>query len=180
MAQRTVHRRRPGHPNTKRNEGQRPMEIGPQRASILAESTAPQIVPPSASGLPSLCLKCEKRVAQSDFRLHTHQLCSNASRSVNQVLPRRPRGAYFVVLSSGACKVPCWLVSSQFTINRSSQAPFRCSDCPCARWSSLPILCLLVIVEIHTRIIEALMFGDRNLVRLTFRLATDISITFSF
>ena len=34
------------------------------------------------------------------------------------------------------------------------------------------------IVEIHTRI-NALMFGDRNLVRLTSRPATDISIVHS-
>ena len=93
-AQRTVHRRRPGHPNTKEDEGPRPMEIGPQRAS-----------PPSASGLPSLCPEMRKRVAQGDFRLHSHQQCSNASRSVFQFLPRRPRGACFVVVSSGACKV---------------------------------------------------------------------------
>ena len=31
------------------------------------------------------------------------------------------------------------------------------------------------IIEIHTRIKDAPMLGDRNLVRLTFRLATDIS-----
>ena len=42
-------------------------------------------------------LKCEN--------VYSHQQCSNASRSVNQFLPRRPRGACFVVLSSGACKV---------------------------------------------------------------------------
>ena len=35
------------------------------------------------------------------------------------------------------------------------------------------------IVEIHKRIKDALMFGDRNLVRLTFRLATDISRVYS-
>ena len=46
------------------------MEVGPQRASIRAASTAPQIVPPSASGLPSLCSEMRKRVAQGDFRLH--------------------------------------------------------------------------------------------------------------
>ena len=73
MAQRTVHRRRPGHPNTKGDKGPRPMEIGPQRASIRAASTPPQIVPPSASGLPSLCSEMRKRVAQGDFRLHAHQ-----------------------------------------------------------------------------------------------------------
>ena len=72
-AQRTVHRRRPGYPKTKGDKGPRPMEIGPQRASIRAASTAPQIVPPSASGLPSLCPEMRKRVAQGDFRLHSHQ-----------------------------------------------------------------------------------------------------------
>ena len=71
-------------------------------ASIRAGSTAPQIVPPSGSGLPSLCPEMRKRVAQGDFRLHSRQPCPHASRSVNQFLPRRPRGANFVVLSSGA------------------------------------------------------------------------------
>ena len=103
--QRTVHRRRPGHPNTKGEKGPRPMETVPHRASIRAVSTAPQIVPPSANFLPSLCPEMRKRVAQGDFRLLTRQQCSNASSSVNQFLPRGPRGAYFVVLSSGACKV---------------------------------------------------------------------------
>ena len=60
---------------------------------------------PSVSGLPILCLEMRKRVAQRHFPLHSHQQCSNASHSVNQFLPRRPRGAYFMVLSSGACKV---------------------------------------------------------------------------
>ena len=104
-AQRTVHRRRTGHPDTKGNKGPRLMEIGPQRASLRAASTAPQIRSPSASGLPSPCPEMRKRVAQGDFQLHSHQQCSNASRSVNQFLPRRPRGAYFVFLSSGARKV---------------------------------------------------------------------------
>ena len=35
------------------------------------------------------------------------------------------------------------------------------------------------VVEIHTLSKDALMFGDRNLVRLTFRLATDISRVYS-
>ena len=34
-------------------------------------------------------------------------------------------------------------------------------------------------VEIHTRIKDDVMFGDRNLVRLTFRVATDISRVYS-
>ena len=104
-APRTVHRRRPGHPNTEGGEGPRPMETGRQRASVRTTSTAPQIVPPSSSGLPSLCPEVRKRVAQGDVRLHRHQQCSNTSRSVNQFLPRRERVAYFVVLSSAACKV---------------------------------------------------------------------------
>ena len=104
-AQRTVHRRRPGYPNTEGDKGRRQMEVGPQRASTRASSTAPQIVPPSASDLPSLCAEMRKRIAQGNFRLHSEQQCSNASSSVNQFLPRRPRGACFVVLSSAACKV---------------------------------------------------------------------------
>ena len=35
------------------------------------------------------------------------------------------------------------------------------------------------IVEIHTRIKHAVVFGDRNLVLLTFRLAADISRVYS-
>ena len=102
-------------------------------------STAPQIVPPSASGLPSLCPEM---------------------RSVNQFLPRRPRGAYFRgtvqwcmqswTKNSGAW-FPCRLVSSQSRINKSSQAPFRCSNWSCARCSSLSILCLLVALSRFTR-----------------------------
>ena len=93
-----------------------------------------------------------KRVAVGVFQLHSHQQCSNPSRSVNQFLPRQPRGAYFVSVQwcvqswtkNSAAWFPCWLVSSQSRINGSSQAPFRCSDWPCARCSSLSILCLLV------------------------------------
>ena len=94
----------------------------------------------SASGLPSLCPEMRKRVAQGDFRLHSHQQCSNASRSVNQFLPRRPRGAYFVVsvewcmqswTKNSAAWFPCCLVS-RFRINGSSH-----SDWPCARCNSL-------------------------------------------
>ena len=104
-------------------------------------------------------LKCENCVAQGDFGLHSHQQCSNASRSVFQFLPRRPRGACFVVVSSGAYKswtknsaawFPCWLVLSQFRINASSPEPFRCSHWPCARCSSLSILCLLVTLSRFT------------------------------
>ena len=50
-------------------------------------------------------LRMRKRVAQGDFGLHSDEQRSNATRSVNQFLPRRPRGAYFVVLSSVARKV---------------------------------------------------------------------------
>ena len=46
-----------------------------------------------------------KRVAQGNFPVYSDQQCSNAGRSVNQFLPRRLRGAHFVVLSSAACKV---------------------------------------------------------------------------
>ena len=144
-AQRTVHRRRPGHPNTKGSKGPKPMEIGPERASVRAASTAPQIVSPSASGLPSLCPEMRKRVAQGDFWFHSHQQCSNASLSVNQFLPRRPRGAHCRMQSwtkNSAAWFPCGLVSSQFRIDGSSQAPLRCSEWPCARCSSLSILCL--------------------------------------
>ena len=45
----------PWAPKYERKSGLRPKEIGPQRASIRAASTAPQIVSPSASGLASLC-----------------------------------------------------------------------------------------------------------------------------
>ena len=40
-AQRTVHRRRPGYPNTEGDKVRRPMEVGPQRASIRADEYGP-------------------------------------------------------------------------------------------------------------------------------------------
>ena len=52
---------------------------------------------------------------------------------------------------NSAAWLPCWLVSSQFRINGSSQAPFRCSDWQCALCSSLSILCLLVTLSRITR-----------------------------
>ena len=93
-----------------------------------------------------------KRVAQGNFRLRSEQQCSNALRSVNQFLPKRPRGAYIVVLSSATCKFgrkkskpwfPSWLVPSQSEAHGSSQAPFRCSNGPRLRCSPLSILCHL-------------------------------------
>ena len=76
-----------------------------QRASIRKTGEALQIFPPATSSLPSLRPEMRKRVTQGDLRRHSDHQPSGASRSVNLFLPRRPRGAYFVVLSSVACKV---------------------------------------------------------------------------
>ena len=65
--------------------------------------------------------------------------------------------------------VPCWLVSSQLRVIGSSQAPFRCSDWPCARPVSPGHF-----VEIHMGFKDVLMFGDENLARPTSRPATNI------
>ena len=101
----SVHRRHPGYPNTEEDKVRTLMEIEAQVASIRTVNTAPQVVSPSASDLPSLYTVMRKRIAQGNFWLRSEQQCSNASHSVNQFLPSRPRGAYFVVLSSAACKV---------------------------------------------------------------------------
>ena len=103
--QRTVHRRCPWYPHEKGDAGTRPAEVRSQRVSIRKTGEAPQILPPAASSLPSLRPEVRKRVTQGDFRRQPDHKPSNASRSVNLFLPRRPRGAYFVVLSSVACKV---------------------------------------------------------------------------
>ena len=50
-------------------------------------------------------LRCENVFAQSDLQLRSNCEPPVASRSVTLFLPRRPRGAYFVVLSSAACRV---------------------------------------------------------------------------
>ena len=59
---------------------------------MRAASTAPHIIPAVEPAAPPSvsCPEVRKRVAQGDFRLHGHQQCSNASRSVNQFLSRRP------------------------------------------------------------------------------------------
>ena len=132
----------------------RPVGMGPQRASIRAAITAPQIVPPSASGLQSLHPEMRKRVAQGDFRRHSDQQCSNASRSVASAW-RLLRGAVQCSVRSWTKTstqwFPCWLVSSQSRTHGSSQAPLRCSNGPCAWCSSLSILCLLVTLSRFTR-----------------------------
>ena len=100
--QRTVHRRRLGHPNAKGDKVRRPMAFGPQRASMRAASTAPQN---RSTVCQAYALKCENvlhKVISGSTPINSVQM---PSRSVNLFLPRRPRGAYFVVLSSAACKV---------------------------------------------------------------------------
>ena len=61
--------------------------------------------PPAASTLPSLRPEMRKRVAQGDFRPLSNCWRTVASLSVSLFLPKRPRGAYFVVLSNAGCKV---------------------------------------------------------------------------
>ena len=129
------------------------MNVRSQRASIRTTGTAPQILPPAASSLPSSRFEVRTRVAQNDLWLHSDSGLLIASRSVNLLLPKCPRGAYFVVLSDAGCKVgrrsrqrgflDGWSKLNFDRVRRSSQAPFRCSDWPCARRSALPILCLL-------------------------------------
>ena len=103
--QRTFHRRCPWYPHTKGDTGSRPVEVPSQRASLRKTEEAPQILSPAVSCSPSLRPEVRKRVTQGDFRRHSDHKPSNASRSVNLFLPRRPRGAHCVVLSSVACKV---------------------------------------------------------------------------
>ena len=94
---------------------------------------------------------------------------------MNQFLPRRPRGAYFVVLSIAACKVGRRIRHRGFVVGWYHLSPeptdrrrLRSDDR--TRFFS---------VQFYTRIEDALMFGDRILVRLTFRPATDISSVYS-
>ena len=114
---------------------------------------APQILPPAASSSPGLRFEVRKRATQSDFQRHPDRNSSNASRSVNLFLPRRPLGAYFVVLSSAACKVGRRIRQRGFLAGwyhpnlESSDLRRLCSDvrtdrvlgavlCPsCASWS---------------------------------------------
>ena len=89
----------------------------------------PQIVPLAASSLPSLRPEVRKRVAQSDRWLHSDCGLPVASLSVNLFLPKRPRGAYFVVLSNARCKFGRTIRQRgflHFRVRGSSQAPFRC------------------------------------------------------
>ena len=101
--QRTFHRRCLWYPHAKGNTGTRPVEIRSQRVSMRKTGEAPH---KSFHRLPAAyhayALRCEN-VLHKVIIDATQP--SNASRSVNLFLPRRPRSAYFVVLSSVACKV---------------------------------------------------------------------------
>ena len=127
--QRTFHRRCPWYPHAKGGKGSRPVEVRSQRASIRTACTAPQILPAAASSFTSLRPEVRKRVAQSDLWLHSDCGPPVASRSLNLFLPKRPRGAYFMVLSNAGCKVG----------RRIRQRGFLVGWCNSAE----PILCLL-------------------------------------
>ena len=114
------------------------MEVRLQRASIRKAQEAPQIFPLAASSLPSLRPGPEmrKRVTQCDLRSQAFKcLPFGESVSAQASAWRLLRGAVQCCVTTW---VPCWLVSSQFRVIGSSQAPFRCSDWPCpscASWS---------------------------------------------
>ena len=167
-AQRSVHRRRLGYPNTEGDKVRRLMGVGPQRASIRSASTAPHIVPPSASDLPSLCT--------GTFRLHSEQQCSHSFRSVNQCLPVRPPACKVEKIDTVVSLLVRIIFSLEPTDLRRLFSDVRTDRvlgavlCPsCASWH---------IVEVHTRILDAPMFSERNLVRLRSGLATDTSSDF--
>ena len=93
--------------HTKGNKRSRLVEIRSHRATIRTTSAAPQILTPSAGILLSLRLEVRKRTPKSIFWVHSDCEPFVQPRSMSLLLPRRPRGAYFVVLSNGACKVGC-------------------------------------------------------------------------
>ena len=92
------------------------MEVRSQRGSKPTTHTVPRTLPTAASTLPSPRPEKRKRVAQSDFRLHSNCGPTVASRSVNLFLPKRPCGACLVVLSSTGCKVGRRIRQSGFLV----------------------------------------------------------------
>ena len=91
--------------NTERNKRSRAVEIRSQCVSIRTPGTTPHVFPPLAGIVSSLRPEMPERGPRSDLRLQSDRERTVRPGSVTSFLPRRPRGAYIVVLSSVACKV---------------------------------------------------------------------------